>query len=40
MEFLKCRIDGIRYGPQEMEKQHDYIDRIPLPSSDLNKLVR
>merc|ERR1712087_564619 len=31
MEFLKCHIDGVRYGPQEMQKQHDYIDRIQTP---------
>ena len=24
MEFLKCHIDGIRYGPGEMEKQRFY----------------
>eukprot|EP01084_Bolivina_argentea_P041622 76815_1 len=35
MEFLKCHIDGIRYGPGEMEKQHDYIERISTPSHDL-----
>ena len=31
MAFLKCHVDGIRYGPGEMEKQHDFIDRIPTP---------
>ncbi|ETO34941.1 hypothetical protein RFI_02132 [Reticulomyxa filosa] len=31
MEFIRCHIDGVRYGPGEMEKQHDYVDRVPTP---------
>ncbi len=31
MEFLKAHIDGVRYGPGEMQKQHDYVDRVETP---------
>merc|ERR1719229_578498 len=31
MAFYKCHIDGVRYGPGEMELQNQYIDRVPDP---------
>merc|ERR1711892_1271735 len=31
MEFLKCHVDGTRYGPGEMEKQDQYTERIETP---------
>ena len=31
MVFLKCHVDGVRYGPGEMERQNDFIDRVADP---------
>ncbi|ETO37054.1 hypothetical protein RFI_00007 [Reticulomyxa filosa] len=31
MEFIRCHIGGVRYGPGEMEKQHDFVERVPAP---------
>ena len=31
MAFLKCHVDGIRYGPNEMERQNDKCPRIDDP---------
>jgi phospholipid-transporting ATPase len=32
MEFIRCHVAGVRYGPGEMEKQHEYIDRVECPT--------
>lgn len=41
MEFYACHVNGVRYGPGEMEKQHDFMDRVVtpkgMPSFDSNK---
>ena len=43
MAFLKCHIDGVRYGPGEMERQNEYIDRVPdpqgMPPFDVKKCL-
>eukprot|EP01083_Nonionella_stella_P154256 496795_1 len=35
MAFLKCHVDGVRYGPEEMNRQNEHTERIALPSQDL-----
>jgi len=33
MEFLRCAVDGVRYGPDEMTKQDQFVERIATPAN-------
>eukprot|EP01083_Nonionella_stella_P249994 863838_1 len=35
MAFLKCHVDGVRYGPDEMNRSNQHTERIALPSKEL-----
>mmetsp|Transcript_28287 Transcript_28287/g.46498 ORF Transcript_28287/g.46498 Transcript_28287/m.46498 type:complete len:1452 (+) Transcript_28287:29-4384(+) len=33
MSFLRCHVDGTRYGPGEMRKQNELCERVPTPTA-------